>query len=105
GLTAALALLALPLWRRGVVRLAFALALLFALTALGGPVHRFLYDWVALFDQTRNAERAWSGVNFFLPLLGGLGIAALLARFDALRRESRGAWAGVALALALAPLL
>jgi len=101
-----LALLALPLLRAPAVRLGFGLLLLFFATALGGPVHRWLYAVVPLFDQTRNAVRAWSGVNAMLPLLAGLGICFWLSR--SARARARPAWCALgcaAIALLLAPLL
>jgi hypothetical protein len=106
GMSIGLALLALPLLRSGVVRLAFALAIGFFAIALGGPVHRFLYDYLPIFDSTRNALRAWSGVNAFLPLLAGLGVCWFLSRFSKLRAAPpKACVAGAMLAAAIAPLL
>ncbi|MEO6709006.1 MAG: hypothetical protein ABI054_07960 [Planctomycetota bacterium] len=106
GTTIALALLALPLLRSGVVRLAFGLVVCFFLVALGTPLHRFLYDFLPLFDHVRNADRAWSGVNAFLPILSGLGICWVLSRFARLREKPLAAsLAGGVIAAVLAPLL
>ncbi|HTF87332.1 MAG TPA: hypothetical protein VK843_02905 [Planctomycetota bacterium] len=106
GTTIALALLALPLLRSGVVRLAFGLVICFFLVALGTPLHRFLYDYLPLFDHVRNADRAWSGVNAFLPILAGLGMCWVLSRFARLReRPLAASIAGGVLAAMLAPLL
>ncbi|HUR26813.1 MAG TPA: hypothetical protein VM509_01395, partial [Planctomycetota bacterium] len=106
GTTLVLALLALPLLRSGVVRLAFALVLFFFAIALGGPLHRFLYDWLPIFDQVRNADRAWTGVNVFLPVLVGLGACWALSRSRSLRaRPLAATCAGALIAAVLAPIL
>ena len=106
GMTLVLALLALPLLRSAVVRLAYVLVLCFIAISLGGPLHHFLYDYLPSFDQTRNAVRAWSGANAFLPVLTGLGCCALLSRFKGLReRPLAASVAGGAFAIALSPFL
>jgi hypothetical protein len=106
GVSLALALMALPLLRHGVVRLAFGLALLCFAIGLGGELHRLAFDHVPLFDQTRSAVRAWTGVNAMLPLLAGLGFASLCARFAWLRgAEGRAAAAGMLLCALVSPML
>lgn len=108
GLSIALALTSLVLLRHRLVRVALALALFFFALSLGGELHR----WVAklpLLDQTRHAVRAWTGVNVFLPLLAGLGCAALLARtVGRIERPGARAWTalcGAAIAALLSPWL
>lgn len=106
GLSIALALTSLGLLRHRLVRVAMALALFFFALSLGGELHR----WVAklpILDQTRNAIRAWTGVNVFLPMLAGLGCAALLARtVGRIGKSSARAWtafAGAVIAMLLSP--
>ncbi len=106
GMSVAFALLALPLLGKPVVRLAFGLVIWFFLIALGGPLHRFMYDYVPTFDQMRDAMRGWTGVNAFLPVLGGLGVCGLLARFKGLRERPVALVASAAvIAALLAPCL
>jgi hypothetical protein len=106
GLLPALACLAWPLRRSPVVRTCFAIAALCLLIALGTPLHRLLYEFLPLFDSTRNAQRAWTGINAFLPILTGLGVCALVARRPALAaRPAVSAGVGAALALLLLPAL
>lgn len=106
GLTPALAATAWPLRRSPVVRACAAAAAICFLIALGTPLHRVLYQWLPLIDSTRNAQRAWTGVNAFLPILTGLGVCAWVARWPALAgRAWRSAAVGAAAALLLLPAL
>lgn len=106
GTTVVLALTAVPLLRRPVVRLAFGLVILCFLIALGGSVHRLMFDYVPVFDQTRNASRAWTGVNALLPVLAGLGCCGLLGRFARLRQRPMAlVGVGALIAALLAPCL
>ncbi|MEO6709506.1 MAG: hypothetical protein ABIP42_07995, partial [Planctomycetota bacterium] len=98
-------LLALPLLRHGVVRLLFAATLFFFLVYAGGPVHRFLYDWVPPFDRVRNVLRAWAGVNLLYPIAAGLGVCWGLSRLRWKAGSRLPAWIGAALAILLSPLL
>jgi hypothetical protein len=99
GLALLPALFVLPLARSGAVRVVLFFIAFFFAVSLGGPVHRLLYETVPLFDSIRSAVRAWTGVNAFLPVAAGLGVAWLCSRW---RQRSRYA---VAIAVALGVLL
>ncbi len=105
GIPCFLALLAVPLLRLATTRMVFILVLCGLLVALG-PLHGVLHAFVPPFDRIRNAVRAWTLVNAFLPVAAGLGAGFLLSR-QALRglREAFLPWIGLAGAAGLLPLL
>jgi hypothetical protein len=110
GLGLALLALALTQLRCRVVRTALGIALLGFCVALGGVGHQALHELVPPFDRVRNAIRAWTLANAFLPLAAGLGLAGVLAAARRDRAADRagdraGDRPGLAHAVALALLL
>jgi hypothetical protein len=79
GLLLLLVALALPALRHRAARTALGLALLGFVLALGGVAHEALVGFVPPFDRIRNAIRAWTLANAWLPIVAGLGVANLLA--------------------------
>ncbi|MGQ0551794.1 MAG: hypothetical protein ACT4PU_01075 [Planctomycetota bacterium] len=103
GLPLLLLLPALWLLRRPGVAAASLALLLGLAVAFGGPAHAAL-SWLPPFDRIRNADRAWVLVSATLPILAGLGGAALIARLCRGQRLASLA-AGLLLALGSLPLL
>ena len=100
------AVFALPLLRLGTVRVSFVIVLVSFVVALGGPVWRFLHDYVFPFSEIRGATRGWVLGNAFLPVLSGFGTAWLMGRSAWLRATWwRAPLAGCLVALLLAPRL
>lgn len=106
GLALIPAALAFALVRHAIVRVVLGGALFFFAVGLGGPVHRFLYDWVPLFNEQRSAVRAWTGVNPLLAIAAGLGTGWLIGRIPKLNRSTLAiSVAGALVALAMTPSL
>jgi hypothetical protein len=104
GLPLLLVLPALMLLRHRVVRVALGIALLGALVGLGGMAHGVLYEYLPPFDRIRNAARAWTLANAFLPIVVGFGLNQLLVVLGR-RRRLPETLIGIALGVALMPAL